>query len=422
VVLDLPVVRLPRPMVVTSPRQWRTRLDPALVILLCLLDLVVSWDRRGGGVLPEWATPGYAAVGYLALLWRRRFPVLVLLVVAAHSMLAWVVEPGYVPSLGLWLALGTVAFYCDRRAALLGLLVALAPTALNAADEMRRAAPDDHINALVVATVLGTLVDLAAFGVGRWAAWTVRNRRLAAARAAADAVAAERLRVAADLHDIVAHAVSLMVLQSAGAARVLRNDPERAEEALRNVAELGQQAIVELRRMLGLLASGASIPDRSAGPSIPGLQDVGVLLERARAGGLRTEFDVTGEPVPLDPGVDLSAYRIVQEALTNSARYADPDLPVRVEMHWHPTEIQIRVSDRSPPVDRRPSRHPLSTGHGLIGMRQRATAVGGSFRAGPRPDGGFLVAASFPVDRRPSATSERTATGQLPHEAAELEP
>ncbi|MGI5380437.1 sensor histidine kinase [Streptomyces sp. CA-251387] len=387
----------------TEPRRRTTRLDPLLVTVLLLLDLVLSWDRRPGGDLPEWLTPGYAAVGYLALLWRRRFPVVVFTVVLIHHLLAWAIAYGYVPSLSVWLGLFTVAYRTGRRTAVSALLVSLVPTVMNAVDEAGHAAPDDRGDALVVAVILGSLVDLAVFGVGRWAAWTVQRRKLEAERAAADAVAAERGRITRDLHDIVAHAVSLMVLQAAGAAQILRKDPDRAAVALGHVDRLGQEAVVELRRMLYLLTDH---PDDVSERPLPGLRDLDRLLERTRAGGGRVELVITGAPAPLPPGVDLCAYRIVQEALTNSARYADSQLPIRVEVRWHPTQLELRIRDHAP-MTRRAAAHPLSTGRGLIGMQERAASVGGRCHTGRQSDGGFLVTATLPVNGPPSPEPHR---------------
>ncbi|GAA0463779.1 sensor histidine kinase [Streptomyces olivaceiscleroticus] len=372
---------------------WRSRrLDPALLALLWLLDLSVFWDQRPGGLF-EWGTPGYAVLGFLPLLWRRRFPLPVLLIVVAHSLLAWLLFYGYAPTLSVWCALYSAAFYGDRRTATYALLLAFLPSAMSVVDEVRLATPDARDDTLVVSSVFLTLVNLCSFGFGRWAALTLLQRQLEAERAAADAVAAERRRITRDLHDIVAHAVSLMLLQAAGAARILRKDPERAEVALRHVDELGQEAIVELRRMLGLLTDDG---DPAAPQHLPGLRNLEALVERTRTDTFRVELATTGDPVPLASGVELSAYRIVQEALTNASRYADHQFPVRVEVNWSPPTLDIRIRNRAPAA-RRSLSHRLSAGRGVIGMRERAKAVGGSLQAGLQPDASFIVAASFPL-------------------------
>ncbi|MEV0600354.1 histidine kinase [Streptomyces sp. NPDC050315] len=360
-----------------------------------MLELPIFWDRRPGG-LPEWITPGYAMLGYLPLLLRKRFPLPVLLVVVLHNLLAWVLVYGYVPTLNVWLALYAAAFHCGRRAATCGLLAVFLPIALTVLDETRRAVPGDRAETLVISALLLTMFNVAVFGVGRWAAWTVRQRQ----RAAADAVSTERNRIARDLHDIVAHAVSLMLLQAAGASRVMHKDPGRAVVALGHVEQLGQQAIVELRRMLNLLAGDA---DQAGAQQLPGLRNLEDLLKHTESDTFRVVLKVAGNPVPLEPGVDLSSYRIVQEALTNASRYADRRFPVVLEICWHPTELDIRIRNRIA-GGRRNSAHRLATGRGLIGMEERATAVGGRLHTGTGPDGNFVVAASFPL-ASPSSTS-----------------
>jgi signal transduction histidine kinase len=342
----------------------------------------------------------YAILAYLPLVWRRRSPIPVYVAVLASSVLAWIVVPGYVPTLNVWLGLYTVAARCELRWAVLGLVAAFVPTGLNVADEVRRQAPIDRAGAFVVATVLGIMADVVIFAIGRWVAWSVRQRRLVAERAAEDAVAAERDRIARDLHDVVAHAVTLMVLQSGGAARVLRSDPQRAELALRHVDTLGQQAITELRRLLGLLATHpAGADDAAALPS--GLADLGALVQRATADDLRVELDVVGEPMPLDPGVSLSAYRIVQEALTNAGKYADRRHPVRVQVNWRQDEVEISVRNRRADT-RRAATRALSSGRGLIGIRERARAAGGQVETESLADGGFLVRVTLPGGIVPS--------------------
>lgn len=377
--------------VTVPPRVRRTAVDVALAALLCGLELLVSWETTAA---PGPAVPLYALLGCSVLLWRRHFPVAVYVIVVVHSVLAAAVVSQFVPTLGVWLALYTVAVRCERRVAVLGLLVAFGPTLLDAVVEGYEVAG----RRVIVAAVMGTVLNLVVFGLGRWAAWSVRQRRLVAELAAAEAVAVERGRIARDLHDIVAHSVTLMVLQAAGAARTLRGDPERAEEALRQVDGLGQQAIDELRRMLGLLDPDPDPTGVAAPPA--GLGDVRSLVDAVRGGGVPVELALAGAPVPLEPAVDLSGYRILQEALTNTVKHADPRHPVRVELRWQGTEVEIRVDNRS--ARSRPrAPHPLSTGHGIRGMRERAHAVGGRLDAGPRSDGSFRVTATLPVPPSP---------------------
>jgi signal transduction histidine kinase len=379
----------------TRPRPIVT--DALLAGVLCALDVAVSADfSRSSGVVGGAATPFYAAAGYVLLVWRRRYPGWVLAGMVVHSILAWKLSHGYVPTLGVWLALYTLAARRDRRTALIGLVAALLPAALNVADVVDKQSPGNKTSGLMVSIVALTMFNLAIFGIGRWSAWTVQQQRLVAERAAADAAAKERGRIARDLHDIVAHAVTIMLLQAGGAARLLRTDPARAEAALSQVDDLGQQAIGELRRMLGLLAA-----DADEEPDTPkSLADITRIVARIHHDGLQVALTVAGDPAKLDAGVDVSAYRIVQEALTNATRYADHRHPVRVNVRWHEDSVDITVSNH---VRSAPSMNRFTTGRGLIGMRERANATGGTFEVSPHTDGRFTVAVTLPASALPGA-------------------
>jgi signal transduction histidine kinase len=210
----------------------------------------------------------------------------------------------------------------------------------------------------------------------------------------AAAVAEERARIARELHDVVAHAVSVMVVQSGSARLTLRSDPAGSEQALRSVEVTGRQALVEMRHLLGLLRADTAGPALAPQPSMRGL---GALVESMRAAGQEVELRTDGVPVPLAPGLDLSAYRIVQEALTNAARHAGP-VPVRAHVSWgrHALSLEITNGRPSAPV-------PLGggPGHGLIGMRERCELFGGTLWTGKTPDGGFRVRARLPLPETP---------------------
>ncbi|MFD7710568.1 sensor histidine kinase [Streptomyces sp. NPDC059785] len=232
----------------------------------------------------------------------------------------------------------------------------------------------------------------------------LRRRHEDVDRAIANAVQADRTRIARDLHDVVGHEVSLMLLQAAGAARIMRTDPDRAETALARVEALGQQAIIELRRMLGLLSLGEEC---TAMHRLSDPHNLHALVERTRTDTFQVSLVCTGDPAPLPPEVDLCAYRVVQEALTNAIRHADQCHPVRVTVAWHPAELEIQVSNRVSQDDGTSvPRH--SAGWGLIGMRERVAAVGGCCRAGLQADGHFRVSASFPLaNPAPQPTGQR---------------
>ena len=203
------------------------------------------------------------------------------------------------------------------------------------------------------------------------------------------AVVEERARIARELHDAVAHSVSVMVLQAGGVRRLLGNDPEREREreALAGVEQTGRQAVQELHRMLGILRKAD--PGAELAPS-PSLRRVEELVTQVRTAGLETNLTIEGEPVELPPGLDMSAYRIVQEALTNALRYA-PGSTVGVTVTYRGKDVQLEVRDDGARVNGKPPTK--GSGHGIVGMRERAELFGGELEAGPTAGGGWLVRA-----------------------------
>jgi signal transduction histidine kinase len=224
-----------------------------------------------------------------------------------------------------------------------------------------------------------------------------RAMRLAAAEREQEqrtrlALSQERARIAREFHDVVAHSVGVMVVQAEGARRVLDRDPERAREALDSIEQTGRTALAEMRRSLGVLRHDDVEPDLEPQP---GLHDLDRLLEQAREGGLEVDVEVEGEPRELPQGVDLSAYRIVQEALTNAIKHAGP-VRTRVTVRYRAEELELQVSDDGPGPS---ANGEAGSGHGLIGMRERIASHGGELRTGPGPEGGFVVRASLPLTR-----------------------
>ncbi len=206
------------------------------------------------------------------------------------------------------------------------------------------------------------------------------------------AVGEERSRIARELHDVVAHSVGVMVVQAQGARRMLDRDPERAREALEAIERTGRTALDDMRRSLGVLRRDET--DAPLAPQ-PGLDGLGDLLEQARRGGLTVELVTEGEPAPLPAGVDLSAYRIVQEALTNTLKHAGP-VRARVLVRYGDGGLELEVTDDGAP-GRAPNGIAGGGGHGLVGMRERVALYGGELHADPRPEGGFVVRASLPL-------------------------
>jgi signal transduction histidine kinase len=226
-----------------------------------------------------------------------------------------------------------------------------------------------------------------------------RNARLHREREAQSkaAVAAERARIARELHDVVAHNVSVMVVQADGAAYVLDTSPDQAKQALATISTTGRQALAEMRRLLGLLRAG----DDAGGEYLPqpGVDQLADLINQVRGAGLPVRFEVAGDARPLSSGVELTAYRIVQEALTNVRKHGGDGASASVLLGFGDSALDLLIED-----DGRGARHELyeqggrdGLGQGLIGMRERIGMVGGTLDAGPRPGGGFRISAMLPL-------------------------
>ncbi|WP_406331959.1 histidine kinase [Streptomyces sp. NBC_00203] len=212
------------------------------------------------------------------------------------------------------------------------------------------------------------------------------------------AVAAERARIARELHDVVAHNVSVMVVQADGAAYVMDAAPDQAKKALETISGTGRQALAEMRRLLGVLRTGEHQESGEYVPQ-PDVEQLDDLIEQCRTSGLPVDFKVEGTPRPLPSGVELTAYRIVQEALTNTRKHGGANAGASVRLVYFDDGLGLLVED-----DGKGAPHELyeeggadGQGHGLIGMRERVGMVGGTLDAGPRPGGGFRISALLPL-------------------------
>jgi signal transduction histidine kinase len=206
------------------------------------------------------------------------------------------------------------------------------------------------------------------------------------------AVAEERARIARELHDVVAHAVSVMVVQADGAAYAVHTQPELAERAVKTISSTGREALTELRRLLGVLRSEEAGGERTPQPGTKSLSD---LAERVRAVGLPVQLDIVGNVDDLPTGVGLGIYRIVQEALTNSLKHAGPGSSAAVRVERVGERVHLSIVDNGQRVAG--TLVGVSGGNGLIGMRERALVFGGTLEAGPRASGGWHVSATLPI-------------------------
>jgi signal transduction histidine kinase len=369
-----------RRMFLRPSARWQRVLDLALCLAvaapLSINALVLGSRTAASGLAVGLVVPAAA----LPLLWRRRWPVGVLAVELAVLIAVELHPPVGFPAFGLLAALYTVASLRPRRVS----LAAAAATALSIL-------PFAELTSWVGATRAGFQLSLCAMA---WAVGEVvrlRRAELAALEArAAHAVAEEQARIARELHDVIAHNVSVMVVQAAAADDVFDAHPHRAREALRSIEATGREAMTELRRLIGGVR-GPEAEAQAMAPQ-PGLARLDALAEQVRAAGLPVTVTIEGAPRALPAGVDLSAFRIVQEALTNALRHARATR-ADVRLRYRPTTVAIEVSDDG--VGPPPGLN--GTGHGLVGMRERVALLRGELELGRAPGGGFRVAARLPV-------------------------
>jgi signal transduction histidine kinase len=385
-------------------RRWlRSALfDLGIAGLVWLLVLFV-------GVVRE---PSLALIGLamgVAVLFRRRFP---LSVMAAVSGLALCQVLFYPPRVGdpmpydvaVLIAMYSVVKYA--RPFWHGLLAAL-PVAIGIGIEVVRMGAQGN-------WVTSVLFLVAVCG-GVWlTAYTVRTRRLyvqgleeraATAERERDhlaqiAVADERASIARELHDVVAHSLAVMIVQADGASYALGGEPEQARLAIKQVAATGREALEDMRRLVGVLRGTSDGCDPAGDRRRVGLDQLGALLDRARSAGLAVELTSSGERPVVPPAVELTVYRLVQEALTNVLRHAGPAASVRLLVGYRPGAVTVEVDDDGAGRLSRPPGAPgefdAAGGHGLVGMRERVAVHGGSFRAGPKLGGGWRVTAEVP--------------------------
>jgi signal transduction histidine kinase len=361
---------------------------------LGLAGAVVGQDDLDGPTGPLWFDVLAVVAIVTSLFLRRRFPFGAPVAVGVAVVLTSLVDERLVSFLFIPFLAGCAAVFLsgllgDRAQAVAGLALALAVAALVAyRDPMANL--DGYIATAIIFGILWTI----AFALGRKfqeadeaTERAARAEREREERAQA-AVTEERARIARELHDVVGHSVSVMTVQASAVRRLLRPEQQREREALLVVEQTGREALAEMRRMVGVLRRPEEAPALAPQPS---LQHLDRLVEQACEAGLPVELRIEGDPRPLPAGVDLTAYRLVQEGLTNALKHARAER-AQVLVRYGGGDIEVTVSD-----DGRGARSGDGGGHGLVGMRERVAVYGGELEAGPRAEGGYRLRARLPV-------------------------
>ena len=364
----------------------------ALVVLLAVVAEIKVWIVPGAG--PKVVFIIASLLWTLPLLLRRRFPFAAPVFTFAVQAAASAADPALgvetTALVALLLSFWVVGAENERGQAIAGAAIGFASIAVVAELDVRVGLENS-----VWGVILGSVVCVIAYALQQRAKRAAeleerasRLERELEERAHAE-VLAERTRIARDLHDLVAHSVSLMTVQAGAARLLLPADPARARESLRSVEETGREALADLRRLFGIVRSEEG--DAALTPQ-PGLARLDALLEQTRTAGLPVEVAIEGERRMLPPGVDLTAYRIVQEALTNALKHAGP-ARAQVTIRYGREVLDLEITD-----DGRRTRNGEGTGHGLVGMRERVALYGGEFEAGPRRRDGYAVHARLPIE------------------------
>jgi signal transduction histidine kinase len=370
------------------PPQWLDRALAGAFLVAGLIEFAVQWDHS-----LAWAI--VPVVAYSTLAWRRTEPNIAgVVMIGAWLTLNWGssgdLEPLQVPLVAVLFMAYAMGAYTTGRAAI------AAPLILGIGMVIIVTSFDQQVfTDYVFPTAFVMVAWLSGRGLRTRARLTEELHEAAAqaqeahelqiARAAAE----ERRRIAREMHDVVAHSVSVMVVQAGGARRILERDPRRAVEAAAHIEDVGRAALTEMRRLLGMMHQGDEDAGRAPQPT---LRELDGLIARSRAAGLNVSLVVEGEPQPLPPGKDLAAYRVVQEALTNAIKHAG-QATTSVTVRWEPSSLELAIVDKGGMAMNGSN----GSGHGLVGMEERMRLYDGSLRAGPLSGGGFEVVAKMPL-------------------------
>ncbi|MDX6429519.1 MAG: hypothetical protein QOE54_1885 [Streptosporangiaceae bacterium] len=376
----------------------------AMVLFVAALPQLLSARSPGRGFAkPDLINLVIVAVIMVALAFRQRYPFAVLVVAAGGNavLAALHYSPSVAEVLAFVIAVFTVAAHRALAVSSVGGALALVAFMV-----MELATPGEMS---YVGVVTNTALIAGVWWLGRslrlrrayLAELEYRAERLERARDsdARTARVEERSRIARELHDVVAHHVSVMTVQAGAARRIMDKDPGTAREAMVTIEDVGRTTLDEMRRIVGVLRTERDTA--AVGPELspqPGVQEVGALVDHVRETGLSVQLWMEGEPRPLSTGVNLAAYRLIQEALTNSLKHAGPQARAWVRIHYSPRELMVEIEDDGRGVAAALAENGDSPGHGLVGMRERVALYGGELRIGPRSGGGFEVRARFPLD------------------------
>lgn len=343
----------------------------------------------------------YGLVGLVPLVWRDKAPLPVFATQVILTVAAWPILHYYTPVVGIPVALYAVSVHCSKMISLPALLASFIPNGLAAAVAVQvYTNPSDSVRSFIQNVAFLFALSVGAWGAGRLTQASQRRVRYLEGERdlMRNAVVTERKRIARELHDIISHAVTVMILQASGAAEVADIDPAQAKKSLTSIEATGRQAMAELRRLLSVL-TGSNSTDQGEGiderSPQPGLADLPALLRDFQAAGMRITYHVEGMSCGLDPSVELAAYRIVREGLTNIIKHAGKDANPQLRLVWEPHKLLIYIDNGTSQATS--WRRGLSGGQGLVGMRERAHAVGGSLNAGPHHEVGYRLTATLPA-------------------------
>nr|WP_240437777.1 histidine kinase [Sciscionella marina] len=376
--------------------------DASIAVFVLLFDYVFMGDTGRPGIAPiSWV--GVGALLVAPLLVRRRFPIGAAIVIAfggVIQLLTHQVGTGIVQlrpaDLALGFALYTLVAYVGRKPGLIYGSVLVLGTIIWALRSVR----DAHITVVGTFAFGGLMIFTIFFIAGEYygarRAYSAEvERRLALLETERDqqariAVADERARIARELHDVVAHAVSVIIVQADGASYAIRNNPELAESAVETISTTGRTALAELRRLLGVLREDDTEAELAPQPDATGLSRLADQI------GLPVRLQLSGDIDGLPAGIGLNLYRIIQEALTNTLKHAGASATALVTVCRGEDDVEVSIEDNGSGAPTAAFRE-VSGGNGLIGMRERATMHGGELEAGPRESGGWQVHASIPL-------------------------